>query len=66
MAKLERWVVKLVRRVARLVAHLLATAAFWFRIQTSISKSKKDDIAEEWTTYCTFAHQEMKNKIMCN
>jgi hypothetical protein len=29
-----RWVAKLWRRVTKLVAHLLATAALWVRIQT--------------------------------
>jgi hypothetical protein len=37
---LERWVAKSGKRVAKLVAHLIATAALWVRIQTSPKKIK--------------------------
>jgi hypothetical protein len=45
VVKLGRWVVKLGRWVAKLVARLLATAALWARIQTSLKNTKIVDIS---------------------
>ncbi len=50
----ERWVSKLEkdgwlslgRWMAKLVEHLLATAALWFRIQTSLNNTKMGDISQ--------------------
>jgi hypothetical protein len=43
-AKLGRW-------VAKLVALLLATAALWVRIQTSLKNTKWATYAKEWPTH---------------
>jgi len=40
VAKIGRWVAKIGRWVAKLVARLLATAALWVRIQTSLMNTK--------------------------
>jgi hypothetical protein len=46
-----RWVAKLLGKwVARLVERVLATAAFWVRIQTSLKNTKLAKLAKEWPT----------------
>ncbi len=50
----ERW-------VAKLVASLLATAALWVRIKTSLKTTKwSDDISKEWSTHSSPAQKIYK------
>jgi hypothetical protein len=48
VAKSGGWVVIVGRWVAKLVARLLATAALWVRIQTSLQDTKWATKAKEW------------------
>jgi hypothetical protein len=43
--KVGKWVAKSGRWVAKLVARLLAKAALWIRIQTSLKNTKMEDMA---------------------
>jgi hypothetical protein len=52
-------------KIGELAAHLLAFAALWVRIQTSLKIQKRVTEAKEWPTHCS-PHQRIKknkNKI---
>ncbi len=52
------------RWVAKLVAHLLATAALWIRIQKSLKNTKWATLTKEWPTH--YGPPKNIQKIDCN
>ena len=53
------------RWVANLVARLLATAALWVRIQTSLKKTKWATWAKERPTHCSPPTKYTKKRKIC-
>jgi len=60
VTKLVRWVAKLGRWVAKLEARLLATAALWVQIQSSIKSINWTTWAKEWPTHASPPKQHKK------